>query len=130
MRKSQQTQLSPVVHRLQQLMDAEELDATGLAKALGYASAEKLYRLFRVAGAKPSVDILEDISNKFDNWNMHWVLTGKGNKYLAAKKAGQSRPSAASEPDPGYGGPGIEDSLVNLEKRLTEVERVLKLKTK
>ena len=129
MKKSRQIQLSPVVQRLQQLMDAEELDATGLAKALGYASAEKLYRLFRLAGAKPSIDILEDISNKFDNWNMHWVITGRGNKYLSAKKAGQLRSSTAEEPDPGYSG-GIDAHLVNIEKRLAEVERKLKTKAK
>ena len=130
MRKSQQIQLSPIVQRLQQLMDAESLDTTVLAKALGYASAEKLYRLFRVAGAKPSVDILEDISNKFDNWNMHWVLTGKGTKYLAAQRKAQSGPSTAKEPDPGYGDTGIEAYLVNFERRLSEVERMLKRSTK
>lgn len=52
-------------------------NANELAKALGYKSPEKLYRLERNPDAKPSVDILEDISNLFENANLNWILTGK-----------------------------------------------------
>lgn len=48
-----------------------------MADLLGYSSSEKLNRL-KKEGANPSVDILRDISNKFDKINTDWLLTGKG----------------------------------------------------
>jgi hypothetical protein len=53
---------------------------TVVSKELGYSHPEKISRLFREGtGAKPSVDILEDITNKFgEELNIEWVLTGKG----------------------------------------------------
>ncbi len=48
-----------------------------LAKALGYSSPEKLYRL-KKENAKPSVDILQDLSNKFEDLDLNWFITGNG----------------------------------------------------
>ena len=48
-----------------------------LAKALGYSSPEKLYRL-KKENAKPSVDILQDLSNKFEDLDLNWYITGEG----------------------------------------------------
>ena len=48
-----------------------------LAKALGYSSPEKLYRL-KKENAKPSVDILQDLSNKFEDLDLNWYITGLG----------------------------------------------------
>jgi len=53
-----------------------------LAKRLGYASAEKLYRLERKENAKPSADIITDITNEFEFLNLRWLLTGKGSVSL------------------------------------------------
>lgn len=52
-----------------------------LAKALGYSSPEKLYRL-KKENTKPSVDILQDLSNKFENLNLSWYITGNGEMTL------------------------------------------------
>ena len=49
-----------------------------LSKALGYSSAEKLYRLDRNPKAKPSIDIVLDFTNKFETLNIEWFLTGTG----------------------------------------------------
>jgi hypothetical protein len=49
---------------------------------LGYASSEKINRL-RDKNNKPSVDILLDIANKFDDINLHWLITGIGDKTLS-----------------------------------------------
>lgn len=57
-----------------------------LAKALGYNSPEKLYRL-KKENTKPSVDILQDLSNKFDDLNLNWYITGKGNMILGTKNS-------------------------------------------
>jgi phage repressor protein C with HTH and peptisase S24 domain len=48
-----------------------------LAKKLGYKSPEKLYRLERDENAKPSIDIITDFSNKFENIDIRWLLTGE-----------------------------------------------------
>ncbi|MFK5951252.1 MAG: hypothetical protein QM500_21050 [Methylococcales bacterium] len=45
--------------------------------ALGYSSPEKINRL-KDENKKPSIDILLDISNKFEEISMDWLLTGKG----------------------------------------------------
>ena len=44
---------------------------------LGYDSSEKIARL-KDSAKRPSVDILEDISNKFVNIDLNWLITGNG----------------------------------------------------
>ena len=46
-------------------------------RGLGWTSSEKINRL-KDESKKPSVDILIEISNKFDDVNLGWLLTGKG----------------------------------------------------
>ncbi len=46
-------------------------------KGLGWTSSEKINRL-KKENNKPSVDILIEISNKFEDINLGWLLTGKG----------------------------------------------------
>lgn len=47
-------------------------------EGLNYSSSEKLNRL-KKENTNPSVEILLDISNKFEDINIDWLLTGKGN---------------------------------------------------
>jgi hypothetical protein len=51
-----------------------------LAIRMGYTNPEKLYRLSRKPDAKPSADILQDFSNLFEDANMNFILTGRGEK--------------------------------------------------
>jgi len=44
---------------------------------LGYDSSQKINRL-KDENTSPSYEILNDISNKFENINPEWLLTGKG----------------------------------------------------
>lgn len=48
---------------------------------LGYKSSEKLNRL-KKPNAKPSLDIVMDISNKFEEVDLNWFLTNKGGNML------------------------------------------------
>ena len=66
-----------IVSRLKLFMDQYSLNSLALANALGYRSSEKISRLFRNEGAKPSYDIIYDISSKFDI-NTDWLVTGRG----------------------------------------------------
>lgn len=67
-----------LVERLKLFMQSYKLNQSELAKELGYKSSEKISRLFRKDGANPSVDIILDISNKFEDLNIEWLLTGNG----------------------------------------------------
>lgn len=66
-----------VVSRIKELMSYYSINSLTLSKELGYKSSEKIYRLFREGGAKPSYDIIYDISNKFEI-NTDWLITGRG----------------------------------------------------
>jgi phage repressor protein C with HTH and peptisase S24 domain len=66
-----------IVSRIKGLMEYYSLNSLSLSKMLGYNSSEKLSRLFRDKGAKPSYDIIYDISNKFEI-NIEWLITGRG----------------------------------------------------
>jgi len=48
---------------------------------LNYNSSEKINRL-KKDNTYPSYEILIDISNKFEDVNMNWLLTGKGEMLL------------------------------------------------
>ena len=66
-----------VVSRIKELMSYYSINRLTLSKELGYKSSEKISRLFRDGGAKPSYDIIYDISNKFEI-NTDWLITGRG----------------------------------------------------
>ena len=66
-----------VVSRIKELMDYYSMNSLTLSKKLGYKSSEKISRLFRDGGAKPSYDIVYDISNMFEI-NTDWLITGRG----------------------------------------------------
>lgn len=66
-----------IVSRIKQLKSYYSMSDLALSKKLGYKSSEKISRLFRDGGAKPSYDIIYDISNMFDV-NVDWLITGRG----------------------------------------------------
>lgn len=51
---------------------------------LGYKGSEKLNRL-KKKGAAPSIDILLDISNKFSDVSLDWLIVGRGNVIRSTK---------------------------------------------
>jgi len=76
--------MEPVVERLLEFIKYKYPNTDGsadiqeFAKELGYGNAEKIYRLFRKEGARPSVATIEDISKRFEDFNAEWLFTGKG----------------------------------------------------
>jgi len=54
------------------------MTANSFATVLGYASSEKIGRLFRKKDANPSYEIIYDIANKFVEINIEWLITGLG----------------------------------------------------
>lgn len=70
--------MEPIAKRLKSFLQFKGLTTTAFTRTLQYTSCEKVARLFRVSGAKPSVDILEDIAKHFQELNLRWLITGQG----------------------------------------------------
>jgi len=70
--------MEPIAKRLKSFLQFKGLTTTAFTRTLEYNSCEKVARLFRVPGAKPSVDILEDIAKHFQELNLRWLITGHG----------------------------------------------------
>jgi hypothetical protein len=68
---------------------------------LGYASSEKLNRL-RDASKNPSIDIVLDITNKFEQIDTDWLLTGKGEMLKEPKTYTQQRLKLKNSPEAGF----------------------------
>lgn len=62
-----------------------------LAKDLGYERSENLSRIHRDPKAKPSVDIIGDIADKFADLNLDWLLSGRGEPRLQYPRHGIPR---------------------------------------
>lgn len=71
--------MSNIFERLMKISDFKGYNSVNdFAKnGLGYASSEKLNRL-KDPTKRPSFDIIEDVSNKFVDINVRWIVTGKG----------------------------------------------------
>lgn len=63
---------------------------------LKYDSAEKIYRL-KNENKLPSFEILQDISNKFENINIDWLVTGRGEMLRNSSKNEESCSICASK---------------------------------
>lgn len=70
--------ISSIAHRIGKFIAYQQVSRREFASKLGYTSSEKINRLFRKDGAKPGFDIIADISNKFVNLNVEWLVTGRG----------------------------------------------------
>lgn len=71
--------------RLVEYFKHKGLSQTQAAKILDYDSPEKISRLFRKDTAKPSYEIIFDLSNKFDDLNIDWLICGRGEMILTGE---------------------------------------------
>jgi hypothetical protein len=84
---------------------------------LKYDSSSKLNRL-KDENKKPSVEILEDIANKFQNINLHWLVTGKGEIEINSKSYGFNE-TILNLSEPGQ----INEVVTAQKKTITILER-------
>lgn len=99
-------------------------------KGLGWQSSEKINRL-KDAKKKPSVDILLEISNKFENINSEWLLTGKGEMLKKNEKGGINQTISGDNTMSGNDTHIVDNSkgtIKELRERLAEAERKLEEK--
>lgn len=71
--------MKEIVQRLKIYLDYKSIGIIDLSVILGYNSPQKLYRLFNTENASPSCQIIEDLSHKFDDLNLNWLFSGRGN---------------------------------------------------
>lgn len=79
--------MEPIAIRLRCFLQHKQMTSSTFSRCLNYSSCEKVARLFRIAGAKPSVDIIRDIASNFEELNIRWLLTGDG-EMLASERTG------------------------------------------
>lgn len=98
---------------------------TVIAKELGYSHPEKISRLFREGkAAKPSVDILEDLTNTFGKeLNIEWVITGIGDMI----KVKRNYYTFSGEDEPPYKKSGPAEAPDNLLLVLHEEMNTMRL---
>jgi hypothetical protein len=72
-----------IFERILQVIEFHNIKSVNIfaIKYLGYSSSEKINRL-KNPNNKPSYEILLDISNKFENINMNWLINGTGEMLL------------------------------------------------
>ena len=70
--------MDSIATRLKCFLEHKSLSTTAFSRILQYKSCEKIARLFRADGAKPSVDIVADIALHFPELNIRWLVTGQG----------------------------------------------------
>ena len=110
-----QTSLNIFFQRLEIVVKIYGLDGIqGLARELGFGSPEKLYRLGRDPDNKPSVDILIALTNKFENLNVRWFLTGLGSPQTGESMMKVMEPSGSS---------GLSEKVDELDRRLSNIEK-------
>lgn len=84
--------LPSINQRIKELINNQtDGNVTAFSQALGYTSAQKVNRLFKIDSRiekypVPSSTIISDISNKFDV-NTDWIVSGTGEKYRTPKQS-------------------------------------------
>ncbi|OEJ99788.1 hypothetical protein [Roseivirga misakiensis] len=93
-------------------------NTSDLAKKLGYDKPERLYRLKRDPEARPSFEVLEDLTNLFESLNLRWLITGEGQQEITPHE--EPEYNMAREPEGVYLTKAQEQ-----EKLLSEKERII-----
>lgn len=73
--------------RIEEIMDHYSIGSVNefATNYLGYKSSQKINRL-KDAGTSPSFEILSDISNKFEDIDANWLLSGEGSMIKGSKE--------------------------------------------
>lgn len=90
---------------------------------LHYASSEKINRL-KKENNKPSFEILLDISNKFEDINLNWLITGRGKMEIS-----EDATYKVSEQSSGYSNSKDSDLIKSKDKIIELLEaEILRMK--
>ncbi len=111
---------SSLFERILYLIESKGLkNVAGLADKMGYSSPQKIYRLKQGKNFKPSYDIVKDFSNKFEDLNLRWFLSGEGNPFIIINQKNASK-GIAAEPEAMYR--EITEEVQLLKAKIDELE--------
>jgi transcriptional regulator with XRE-family HTH domain len=111
-----------IANRIKRFIEYKRLTTNSFATILGYASSEKIARLFRKNDANPSYDIIYDITNKFVEINIEWLITGEGEMLKEnTKEQAEIQPATVSVP----AGDGLVEYLKEQLKEKNEETKAL-----
>lgn len=79
---------TPIGQRLKILIDSLKLDVRTFSQRIDVA--ETTTRNYLNRGTKPGTEYLEKVYNAFNEANMHWLLTGKGEPLLSTNENNQT----------------------------------------
>jgi signal peptidase I len=82
--------IPPVVTRVQEFFDHYGLNASSAAKALGYNTTSKLYKILQ--GSEPSLPTLGDFLTKWPELSVEWLVLGNGP--MLRSESGGAAPSS------------------------------------
>lgn len=111
-------EIQQMADRLKTIMKAVGYETPAkLAAALGYVRPDNIYNA--ISGERmPGIPLLVDLSNKFENVNINWLLTGKGAMIIGEKyKPSNQLPPAKVDPT---------KEIQALSKRLDSMEGLMK----
>lgn len=115
--------MNDIYKRLLQIVEYKGFKSVNdFAKSgLNYASSEKLNRL-KKENTTPSFEIISDITNRFEDININWFVSGRGEMTIIQ--------SSLNEPAPSYGHDQVDrllqtkDKLIGvLENDITELRK-------
>ncbi len=108
--------------RLHKFLLVKNLSISKFADRLGYENAEKIYRLFRDNKNKPSFEIIHDISNKFEELNVDWLITGRGSMLKTTYEQEQlPKNSSESIPQIGSLSSSIQEISITLDPNIHQL---------
>jgi hypothetical protein len=106
--------IQTIFDRILIIIEQKELkNVAELASILGFKSPQKIYRLRQAENSKPSYDIIQDFSNKFEDLNIRWFITGEGEPFL------KSSPGMVEEPAESY---KTQGEIERLKNKIAELE--------
>ena len=109
---------STIFDRILYIIEKKELkNIAALADILGYGSPQKIYRLKQAEDSKPSYDIISDFSNKFEDLNIRWFITGEGEAFETIQKSIFN--GSVAEPESDY---KSSAEVKKLKARINELE--------
>lgn len=111
-----------IVIRLKDLMNHLRMNPSTFSKELGYSSPEKINRLLRSEGAKPSFEIIYDIANKFaDTINAEWLILGVGKMLKTKEDNADVLTGIINEKAPSYGVKSSCKICLEKDKRIADL---------
>lgn len=110
--------------RFMQFLEVEKITQKNFCDQTGL-SAKNISNISTGHVAKPKSDLFFAIANFYPEWNLTWLLTGRGEMYLSKSSPGYAQ--AVREPDPPPYTPSKNEDLLKTIQSLSDTVARLSL---